>query len=130
MTTAGKATIGRDRYRTDIEINGHRITADEPPANGGQNVGPAPFDLLLAGLGACTAITLRMYADRKEWPLESLDVGLKLRRDTEGALWIDRTLTPVGLDEAQQKRLAEIAEKTPVTLAIRNGMPIKTTLGA
>jgi putative redox protein len=130
MATAGKATIGRDRYRTEIEINGHRITADEPPANGGQNAGPAPFDLLLAGLGACTAITLRMYADRKEWPLDRLDVGLKLRRDAEGALSIDRTLKSVGLDDAQQARLAEIAEKTPVTLAIKNGMPIRTTLSA
>ncbi|HZG33310.1 MAG TPA: OsmC family peroxiredoxin, partial [Sphingopyxis sp.] len=58
----GTATIGKDRYRTDIDVGGHRLVADEPPALGGGAVGPAPYDLLLASLGACTAITLRMYA--------------------------------------------------------------------
>ena len=126
----GTATIGRDRYFTQIEMSGHPLTADEPAGNGGQNKGPAPYDLLLAGLGACTAITLRMYADRKQWPLESLEVALRLVRGAEGALHIDRALKPVGLDAEQQARLAEIAEKTPVTLTLKNGLPIHTTLSA
>ena len=124
----GTATIGRDRYFTRIEMSGHPLTADEPPANGGENKGPAPYDLLLAGLGACTAITLRMYADRKEWPLESLQVELHLVRNPEGGIHIERTLTPVGLDTGQKAKLAEIAEKTPVTLTLKNGLPIQTTM--
>ncbi|MGC6330012.1 OsmC family protein [Rhizorhabdus sp. FW153] len=88
------ATIGANRYRTTIVAGGHQLTADEPEALGGADSGPAPFDLLLAALGACTAITLRMYAEKKGWPLESLD----------------------------------IAERTPVTLTLKAGIPIATTL--
>ena len=123
---AGSARIGKDRYRTEIVVGGHAITADEPPALGGGGVGPAPYDLLLASLGACTAITLRMYADRKEWPLESLDVALRLHGKEERR--IDRTLTIVGLDDEQKARLADIAERTPVTLTLKSGLPIDTRL--
>ncbi|MHA6769426.1 OsmC family protein [Sphingobium ummariense] len=123
----GTAHIGKDRYRTQIEVGGHVLAADEPAALGGQGAGPAPYDLLLASLGACTAITLRMYADRKEWPLESLDVALRLTGGEERR--IERTLTIVGLDEAQKARLAEVAERTPVTLTLKQGLPIDTKLG-
>lgn len=124
----GVARIGRDHYRTQIEVGGHALVADEPPAIGGANVGPAPYDLLLASLGACTAITLRMYADHKAWPLESVDVGLHFIRNEDGSSRIDRTLTIVGLDETQKERLADIAERTPVTLTLKAGVPILTTL--
>ena len=123
----GTAHIGKDRYRTQIEVGGHAITADEPAALGGQGAGPAPYDLLLASLGACTAITLRMYADRKAWPLEALDVALRLTGKEERR--IERTLTIVGLDEAQKARLAKVAERTPVTLTLKQGLPIDTKLG-
>lgn len=122
----GSAIIGRDHYRTEIVVGGHEIIADEPPALGGQGAGPAPFDLLLASLGACTAITLRMYADRKEWPLESLGVALRLHGKDERR--IKRILTIVGLDDAQKARLADVAERTPVTLTLKNGLPIDTHL--
>jgi putative redox protein len=123
----GTARIGKDRYRTEIEIGGRALVADEPPALGGQGAGFAPYDLLLASLGACTAITLRMYADRKGWPLESLEVGLRLHGQEERR--IARTLTIAGLDEEQKTRLADIAERTPVTLTLKNGLPIDTRLG-
>lgn len=123
----GTAHIGRDTYRTEIDVSGHALVADEPAALGGANAGPAPYDLILAGLGACTAITLRMYADRKEWPLESIDVGLRTVKGEDG-LRIERTLTIAGLDAEQRTRLAEIAERTPVTLTLRDGLPIHTTL--
>ncbi|HEY4251588.1 MAG TPA: OsmC family protein [Roseomonas sp.] len=126
----GTATIGRDRYFTRIEMSGHPLTADEPPGNGGQDRGPAPYDLVLAGLGACTAMTLRMYADRKDWPLDSLEVALRLVRAADGGFHVERRLKPVGLDAAQQARLVEIAEKTPVTLTLKGGLPIHTTLAA
>lgn len=123
----GTAHIGRDRYRTEIEVSGHVLVADEPAALGGAGVGPAPYDLILAGLGACTAITLRMVADRKEWPLESLDVTLRLK-GSKGDLSIERVLTIKGLDAEQQAKLADIAERTPVTLTLKGGIPINTTL--
>ena len=122
----GTARIGKDRYRTEINVGGHALVGDEGPGLGGQNLGPAPYDFLLAGLGACTAITLRMYADRKEWPLESVDVGLRLL--SKDGLRIDRVLTIVGLDEEQKARLADIAERTPVTLTLKGGLPIDTRL--
>ena len=122
----GTARIGRDKYRTEISVGGRDIIADEPPALGGQGAGFAPYDLLLASLGACTAITLRMYADRKGWPMESLEVGLRLHGADERK--IDRTLTIVGLDDEQRARLADIAERTPVTLTLKNGLPIETRL--
>ena len=103
----GSARIGTDRYRTEINVGGHALIADEPPALGGGGVGPAPYDLLLASLGACTAITLRMYADRKGWPLESVEVGLRLSGRDEKR--IDRTLAIVGLDDEQRARMADIA---------------------
>ena len=124
----GTARIGRDRYFTKITMSGHELSADEPLSNGGRNAGPAPYDLLLAALGACTAITLRMYADRKEWPLESLDVELHLVRALSGELRIERTLEPRGVDERQAARLAEIAERTPVTRTLKGGIAINTQL--
>ena len=122
----GTARIGKDKYRTEISVGGRDIVADEPPALGGQGAGFAPYDLLLASLGACTAITLRMYADRKGWPLESLEVGLRLHGVEEKK--IDRTLTITGLDDEQRARMADIAERTPVTLTLKNGLPIDTRL--
>ena len=94
----------------------------------GRHAGRAPYDLVLAGLGACTAITLRMYADRKQWPLESVEVQLKTVREGD-ALRIERILVIAGLDDEQKARLADIAERTPVTLSLKNGMPIRTSLG-
>ena len=122
----GTARIGKDKYRAQISVGGRDIVADEPPALGGQGAGFAPYDLLLASLGACTAITLRMYADRKGWPMESLEVGLRLHGIEEKK--IDRTLTIVGLDDEQRARMADIAERTPVTLTLKNGLPIDTRL--
>jgi putative redox protein len=122
------AHIGRDKYATSIDFGTRGLTADEPAERGGGDAGPAPYALLLASLGACTAITLRMYADRKQWPLESVEVRLHLHGQGE-TLRIERVLAPVGLDVEQSARLAEIAEKTPVTLTLKNGVPIDTRIG-
>lgn len=128
---AATVGIGEARYRTSISTGRdrrHHLTADEPERLGGADSGPAPFDLLLSALGACTAITLKMYAERKQWPLESLEIRLAYHGD-ETPPRIERTLHPVGaLSDEQRARLADIAERTPVTLAIRNGVGIDTTL--
>jgi len=124
------AAIGATPYAVAIEAGPHRLTADEPVKLGGGGTGPAPFDLLLSGLGACTAATLKMYAERKGWPLEALDVDLVLLRGDDGD-HIERTLHLLGpLDEAQRAKLADVAERTPVTLAIKAGVTIDTRLAA
>jgi len=123
------AHIGTDDYATQIVAGGHSLTSDEPADNGGKNVGPAPYDLLLASLSACTAITLRMYAERKAWDLKAADVALHFYR-VEGKEIIDRVVTLTGdLDEAQIARLLDVCERTPVTKTLKNGLTINTTRG-
>ena len=122
------ARIGRDRYSTRIEAPGHPLVADEPESNGGSNSGPNPYDLLLSALGACTAITLRMYAQRKGWNLTAVDVEAQLFREGSES-HIDRSISLHGdLDEAQTARLLEVSERTPVTLALKGGVEIRTRL--
>lgn len=126
----GRATahIGEVRYRVEIETGRHRMTADEPQALGGQDAGPPPFSLLVSALGACTAATLKMYAEHKGWPLEALDVELRFVR-AEGGDHIERQLTAKGpLDASQLAKLADVAERTPVTLAIKSGVAIHTEI--
>ena len=121
------ASIGTTNYRTDIVTGHHGLVADEGPELGGHDAGPAPYDLLTSALAACTAITLRMYAERKAWRVTSVQVGVHFVRD--GAQQhIDRTLTIAGADAEQKKRMAEIAERTPVTLTLKRGLEIRTTL--
>ncbi|WP_373986760.1 OsmC family protein [Duganella sp. BuS-21] len=125
----GTAHIGKDTYTTQIEVGGHALTGDEPARNGGSGAGPAPYDYLLAGLGACTAITMRMYADRKQWPVNAVDVTLHLTHGDDGAMVVLRTLVIHGaVDAAQLARMVEIAEKTPVTLTLKAAMRIDTVL--
>ena len=125
----GTAHLGKDGYRTAITVGRHALTGDEPERNGGHDDGPAPYDFLLAGLGACTAITLRMYADRKQWPMDAVDVQLHLTHADDGAVLIRRELRFTGdLSSEQITRMAEIAEKTPVTLTLKAGMHIATTV--
>ncbi|HET7333691.1 MAG TPA: OsmC family protein [Rhizomicrobium sp.] len=122
-----RAQIGMVDYAVSLRSGRHSLVADEPAKLGGQDAGPAPYDLLLAGLGACTAITLRMYAARKEWPLTDVTVDLKLERNGDN-VHVARSLTFQGtLDDKQRARLADIAERTPVTLTLKNGLTINTS---
>jgi putative redox protein len=122
------ATQGATPYRVDIVAAGHALIADEPPENGGGNVGPGPFDLVLSGLSACTLITLRMYAERKGWA--GFDISAKLRHRMEGGVhFIDREVEVSGApDEAGLERLRDIVERTPVTLALKPAFTISTVL--
>lgn len=125
--TRAHAAIGQTPYATQITVGPRQLVADEPEALGGKGTGFAPYDLLLSSLAACTAITLRMYADRKGWPLDSLDIELSLTGAGEQRQ-IRRVLHPVGLSADQAARLADVAERTPVTLTLKSGIAITTTL--
>jgi putative redox protein len=117
---------GGGRFMQRVVVGRHELTADEPKSVGGNDSGPGPYDYLLAGLGACTSMTIRMYADRKEWPLEGVSVRLRHKKihaedcaeceTREGRVdWIDRDITLEGpLDGDQKARLLEIADKCPV----------------
>ena len=123
-----KASIGTTNYQTAIVTGHHRLTADETPGLGGKDVGPGPYELLTSALAACTAITLRMYAERKQWPVTAVQADVTFIREGDKQ-HIDRVLAIEGnLDDEQKKRMADIAERTPVTLTLKGGLPIKTTL--
>ena len=130
-TIATATVISEEKpYGVRIDAGGHELRGDEPVDHGGADSGPAPFGLLLSGLGACTAITLRMYAERKGWPLTGVDVTLAYIVNDQNERWIDRLITLHGVDDDQRAKLAEIAERTPVTKAVRAGTEICTTLEA
>jgi putative redox protein len=129
---------GPTGYDMLIHAGRHHLTADEPVTVGGTDTGPNPYDLLLSSLGACTTITLRMYADRKQWPLEGVRATLRHKkvhaRDCEDCESekgyvdrIDRELTFEGpLDEAQRKRLLEIADMCPVHKTLHSEVVVDT----
>ncbi|MDA1118848.1 MAG: bifunctional alpha/beta hydrolase/OsmC family protein [Proteobacteria bacterium] len=134
------AEAGEGRFAQLVTAGKHRFRADEPASVGGDDSGPGPYDLLLAGLGACTSMTVRMYAEQKKWPLERVTVDLKHDKvhasdcadceTREGKIdKIERVLTLEGnLDEAQRARLLEIANKCPVHRTLHAEVWIPTRL--
>ena len=134
------AETGVGVFQQSVTAGPHRLIADEPTEAGGLDTGPAPYDLLLASLGTCTAMTLRLYADRKELPLTRVSVRLQHSKihaedcrsceTTEGRVdRIDRVLTLEGdLNDAQRARLREIADKCPVHRTLTSEIQIRTKL--
>lgn len=128
MILATVRVLGASGYAQRISTATHEIASDEPEKRGGTNTGPSPYELMLASLGACTAITLRMYSERKQWRLGSIDVKLRLTKDGDGPPRIERViLIGEAVNADQQAKLLEIADKTPVTKALTPGVPIHTT---
>ncbi len=122
------ADIGTTNYAVSLLAGHHALSSDEASAAGGRDAGPSPHELLCASLAACTAITLRMYAQRKNWTLRAVHVDVRLHSEGKEHS-INRRLRLEGdLDEAQRARLADISERTPVTLALKQGAPITTLL--
>jgi putative redox protein len=130
---------GAGGYPQQIAAGHHRLVADEPRPIG-DDAGPTPYDLLLGALGACTSMTVRMYAERKRWPLERVRVTLQHSRihardcaecETSNG-WIDhidRRIEVTGdLDETQRQRLLHIAERCPVHQTLTSEVRIVTSL--
>ena len=126
------ATIGRDHYRATIHARHHTLHADEPESNGGADTAPSPSYILLSALAACKLITVRMYADRKEWPLESVSAELDMD--------VDRAARPMqtpircrlrfegGLDDEQRQRLLDVADKCPTHRILTGEVEISSVL--
>lgn len=130
--------LGGKNYTAEISVRGHQLLADEPISLGGDDKGPNPYELLLSSLGACTAITLRMYAGRKDWPLEEVIVHMSHTKDyakdcincDESEAKVDRInkrIELVGpLSEEQRKRLMQIADKCPVNKTLLGEIRIES----
>jgi putative redox protein len=124
----GSTGFAAPAYRVELRAGTHELLADEPTGSGGGDLGPTPFGLVVSGLAACTAMTLRMYAARKGFELSTIDVDVRYDVADGGGATIVRTITvPADLPADQRERLADIAERTPVTVALRGGTPITTT---
>lgn len=119
-------------YTTQLRFAEHVLVADEPVALGGADKGPSPFEVALGALGACTAITLRMYANRKGWPVERLAVRVHHRVADDKVPEIVRELRLTGaLDAEQRARLLDIADKCPVhKLMTENKRVLTSIVGA
>lgn len=121
--------ISEHHYAQQIASGHHRLTSDEPLDRGGGDSGSTPHELLLASLGACTSITLRMYAGRKGWELGKITVGLRYTTRADEKGHIDRRLSfSKPLTAEQTQRLLEIAGKTPVTRDLIAGINIDTSV--
>ncbi|MCC7047287.1 MAG: OsmC family protein [Alphaproteobacteria bacterium] len=129
---------GTGKFTQDVLSGSHRLTADEPREAGGDDTGPGPYDYLLAALGACTSMTIRMYAARKAWPLQRVHVRLRHAKihaadcaDCETKVgMVDRIEREIALDGAlsaeQLAKLMEIADKCPVHRTLTSEISILT----
>lgn len=129
-----------DMFTTNIKAGDHYLTADEPKTVQGNNFGPTPYELVASGLAACTAMTIKMYANHKKWPLEDVEVHVSYRKDhAEDSIHqedrgakidiFDREIKLTGnLDTAQQERMLEIANKCPVHKTLHSEVLIRTKL--
>ena len=128
------ARIGRDHYRTEITIDPHHLIGDEPPSAKGKDEGPEPYEFLLASLGSCTVIQVRMYADYKQWDVDEIKTDLTLETKTENGVahtHIQQRLTFTGnLSTEQRERLVKVADTCPVSTILRGEIQIESALAA
>lgn len=122
------AIIGKGHYRTELLTSGHTIIADEPEEVGGSNLGPAPGEFLMISLASCTAITLRMYADRKKWSVDKIRVEVASEKVDTKTLFKREISFEGALDDDQRKRLLQIANSCPVHKTLTNPIEVQTVL--
>lgn len=112
------ARIGKEHYATSIVFDSHTLTVDEPVHDGGTDLGPSPTEMVMAGLASCTAITVRMVADRNGWPLDGVDVSISIestRVEENTHTAITRHVILHGdLDAGRRERLMSVADACPV----------------
>jgi putative redox protein len=126
MTTA---RIGKDHYTVQIETaSGHALMADEPEDMGGENLGPAPDEWLAASLAACSAITMRMYADRKAWPLEKVHIRVHFERRATDSVFKKSVMFEGLLSQEQKERLLQIGNNCPVHKTLSNPIVIESVI--
>jgi putative redox protein len=128
VKVSGHITI--DHYKTILSNGKHELIADEPNSGGGADLGFSPSELLCSALASCTCITLRMYADRKKWNLENVEVHVDMVKDSvQNNTNIHRQIKLFGnLTDEQKKHLMEIAEQCPIHKTLTNPIHIKSTL--
>lgn len=127
--TAVTAQIGRDHYKTVLgNHRSHQLVADEPEAHGGTNQGFAPDELLASALATCAIITMRMYADRKGWPLDSIELEVGFERHENGSRFTKRARFTGPLSAEQQQRLLAIGDKCPVHKTLSNPIEISSVI--
>lgn len=123
---------GQGRYQQEVIVGEHRLLADEPVSVGGADAGPAPLEFVMAGLGACTSMTVRMYAERKGIPLTRISVSLSHDRVKVASIPRDRIVRKITLEGdltvEQRARLLEIANKCPVHKALEQPLVIESAL--
>jgi putative redox protein len=122
------ATIGKEHYRTELFIAGHTVIADEPEDLGGTNLGPSPGQFLMLSLASCTAITLRMYADRKNWDVTKIMVEVSSEKVESKTLFKREISFEGAIDDEQRKRLLQIANSCPVHKTLTNPIEVQTKL--
>jgi putative redox protein len=125
MTTA---SIASTAYRAEIRNGRHELTADEPLNLGGGDTGPTPDELLEAALASCTAITLRMYANRKEWPVTGINVAVTLERKDGKTLFTRNIQIEGAIAQDQKERLLQIAKACPVSKTLSGPIEISTQI--
>ena len=127
-----RGVIGRETYASQMTMRGHTVQADEPVDNGGKDLGPTPTELVLSGLAACTVSTLRMYADRKGWDVDRIEVELSiqiLKTETGQSSQIKSVIEISGeVTEDQKLRMLDIARKCPVHKLLTNPIQIDSSL--
>jgi putative redox protein len=123
-----RASIASTNYQVQLENGRHKFSADEPKDLGGADTAPAPDELLEASLASCTAITLRMYAERKAWMILSIEVSVSLER-IEGKTFFTRQVTIHGeVAEEQKQRLLQIAKACPVSKTLLGEIEINSNI--
>ncbi len=122
------AIIGKDQYKTELITSGHYLIADEPAEKKGTNLGPDPQEFLLSALASCTAITLRMYADRKQWPVNQIKVDVTVETSKEKSILKCEISFEGTLDESQRDKMVQIAKSCPVHKILTNPIEVNTEL--